>query len=186
MNNNISFGANFIKSVPIKKYIPDKKLYTETSANFVELSPFDKKDVLALKEIAYEFGDDSYANNIYFNAQFAFKRNNINSEDMGVFALTEQNDKYEFLDARKVLGLAEVSKKEHFNAELEYLQVNPQFLNKLDKPEFKHIGTAILDCLKEFYNSIKLNSSPNAKSFYIRNEFIETNPETRTYFWKKV
>lgn len=64
MINNITFGANFIQKMPIKKYSAKDKNYTLSYASLVELNPHDINDVKALDEIAFNFGNDSYVDNI--------------------------------------------------------------------------------------------------------------------------
>lgn len=185
MNNNVTFGANFIKSVPIKKYIPENKLYTEVKANLVELDPFDIKDVHALGDIADKFGHDSYVDNIFMNAKLAFKRNKPETEDMRIYSLINHDDKFEHMDTDKVLGVAEISELEKGYAEIEYLQVHPKLVYYLNPPEYKHVGTSILNCLKEFYNKIKLHSSPSGTRFYIKNGFKAIDSENRVFIWER-
>ncbi len=50
--------------MPIKKYSAKDKNYTLSYASLVELNPHDINDVKALDEIAFNFGNDSYVDNI--------------------------------------------------------------------------------------------------------------------------
>lgn len=185
MENNISFGARFLRQIPIKKYSYENKIYKDANENFVELSPFDIRDVHALDDISKEFGGDTFVNNIYIDAKLAYKRDNRENETMGIFALTRQRDNYEKLNADDILGVAEISKFDNGEIELDYLQVHPQFIYSYGPPYFKRIGSAILDCLKAVYKKIQLHSAPSATLFYKKNGFENIKEGTRLYQWVK-
>lgn len=182
MNNNISFGANFIQKIPIKKYSYDTKTYNPLNANFIELKPSNAKDVNALGDIAFDFGGDSFANNIYAQAKIHSKHPD---EKYRYFALTQQDNDFDRLSISKILGVALTKKRVDGTTELENLQVHPKFVYSWGPPSIKRIGSAILDCLKEFNDKIILNSSPNATKFYEKNSFMRIDPKIRRYFWSK-
>uniref|UniRef100_UPI004027D2B5 hypothetical protein n=1 Tax=Candidatus Scatousia sp. TaxID=3085663 RepID=UPI004027D2B5 len=182
MNNNITFGANFIQKIPIKKYSYNTKTYNSLNANFIELKPSNAKDVNALGDIAFDFGGDSFANNIYVQAKINSKHPD---EKYRYFALTEQDNDFEKLNVNQILGVALTKKKLDGVTELENLQVHPKFVYSWGPPSIKRVGSAILDCLKEFNDKIILNSSPNATKFYEKNAFMRIDPKIRRYFWSK-
>ena len=103
MINNITFGANFIQKMPIKKYSAKDKNYTLSYASLVELNPHDINDVKALDEIAFNFGNDSYVDNIALDIKRAYKRNNQTSEPFSAIVLTKQTDNFEHLKAKDVI-----------------------------------------------------------------------------------
>ena len=55
MDNNISFGARFLQKLPVLKYSYEKKLYQPSTADIVDLNPFDINDVKSVEEMAKEF-----------------------------------------------------------------------------------------------------------------------------------
>lgn len=182
MNNNITFGARFIQKIPINTYCFEKKIYTPDTANFVEFMPADSKDICVLGDIAQDFGGDSFANNVYIHAKY-FRNNEASRARF--FGLTKQNSDYENLNPNKVLGVCEITKKSEHTNEIEYLQVHPRFVYPCGPRPIKRIGTAILDCIKEFSNKITLRASYNSGKFYKKNDFTEINPEKRLYLWTK-
>ncbi len=180
MDNNISFGANFIRKIPIKQYSYENKLYTNTSANFVELNPTVRNDLKTLKEIIYEFGDDSYAGNIYYDAIY------LNKNKTKFFALTRQKDSFEILKAGDILGIAETTSKGNNEIELKYLQIHPQFIYPYHKqPFYKRIGSAILDCFKTMHKKINVRSAPAKINFYTKNGFTPLENNKRLMYWEK-
>ena len=182
MDNNISFGARFIKKIPIMEYSFTDKVYKQKMANFVEFMPADSKDVCVLGDIAQDFGGDSFANNVYIHAKY-FRNNDASRARF--FGLTKQNSDYENLNPHNVLGVCEISKKAESSNEIEYLQVHPRYIYPCGPRAVKRIGTAILDCIKEFSSRITLRASYNSGTFYKKNDFIEINPEKRLYLWPK-
>lgn len=181
----ISFGASFIQRMPIKKYSFQTETYTPSYANLVELSPHDLRDVSALDEIAFNFGNDSYADNIAFDAKKAYKRNNHKNEPFSAIALTTQEDNFEKLNANDVIGIAEIFKRKKGEIELLYLQTHPKYVYSLHPRKVKNIGTAILDYLKETHNKITLHSASSPLMFYIRNGFRMVSPDSFRLVWDK-
>lgn len=185
MENNISFGARFLRTIPIKKYSYENKIYKPANENFVELSPFDLNDVKSLDNIAREFGGDTYVNNVYMDAKMAYNRNNPETEDIGLFILTRQHCNYNTLNPDEVLGVAEISKFDNSEIELDYLQVHPQYVYSFGPPFIKRIGSAILDCLKEAYKKIIVRSAPSATLFYKKNGFERVKEGTNLFHWER-
>ena len=185
MENNISFGARFIKKLPVLKYSYEKKLYNPASVGMVELNPLDLRDVKALDSIARDFGGDSFVNNIYIEAKLAYKNDNQSCDDMGIFALTRQRENFEELNPDDILGVAEISKFENGEIELDYLQVHPQYIYSFDPPYFKRIGSAMLQGLKNLYSHILVKSAPSACPFYIINDFHLVSGKNRVFEWDK-
>ncbi len=185
MDNNISFGARFIKKLPVLKYSYEKKLYNPASVGMVELNPLDLRDVKALDSIARDFGGDSFVNNIYIEAKLAYKNDNQSCDDMGIFALTRQRKNFEELNPDDILGVAEISKFENGEIELDYLQVHPQYIYSFGPPYIKKIGTAIVNYLKETYETIKLSATSSATLFYIKNGFTRVKENSNRFIWRK-
>lgn len=186
MENNISFGARFIKKLPVLKYSYEHKFYKPSSANFVQINPYDKNDVKALNLIAQDFGEKAYADDIYVDVKKAYERNDPAWDaDMEVFALTKQVGNFNELNPDEVLGVAEITKNNNKEIELEYLSTNPQYIYSYEPPCIKKIGTAIINFLKEKYDKILLNSSPSAREFYRKNGFTLINENFNKFMWKR-
>lgn len=185
MENNISFGASFIRKLPVLKYSYESKLYNPASVDMVELNPLDLRDIKALNSIAKDFGGDSFVNNVYVEAKIAYNNSEQSCDDMGILALTRQRDNFEELNPYDVLGVAEISKFGNGEIELEYLQVHPQYIYSYGPPYIKRIGTTIINYLKDTYNTIKLNATSSATLFYIKNGFTRAKANTNKFIWRK-
>ena len=88
MTNNISFKAQFIKPVYIKRVID--KDNSKCLASFVELNQANIKDVKTLELLNKEWGDKAkYLKNIYHSICNNFKTK-TESPDSKIYALTTQ------------------------------------------------------------------------------------------------
>ena len=106
------------------------------------------------------------------------------SERYQVYALTSQNRDFDKLCSDDILGLAEVENGEKA-VELDYLQVNPQFIFGSQCPLFREVGTGIVDSLKSLYNKvIELTSAYSATEFYEKNGFEIFDINKLRYRWK--
>ena len=106
-----------------------------------------------------------------------------------LYALSTQIDSFENLEGDKILGLAQVSKDSPQAINLEYLQVKPEYTHNNSLPNFKHVGSGIIDCLKNLNHVARINviSILEEIDFYIMNGFVfdldilnESN-----LFWKR-
>lgn len=185
MNTPISFGASFIQKMPIRKYSFQTETYAPSYANLVELNPHDLYDVNALDEIAYDFGNDSYADNIAYDAKKAFKRKNMKSEPFSAIALTMQEDNFEKLKSNDVIGIAEIFKRKKDEIELVYLQTHPKYVYSIPPRKIKNIGTSILDYLKQTHNKISLLSASSPLRFYLKNGFRMVSQDSFRLVWDK-
>ena len=67
---------------------------------------------------------------------------------------------------------------------MEFFQVNPKYKHGASKREYKHIGTGILNSLKELYkNSIELSSTYEAAKFYEKQGFKITDNDLLKFRW---
>ena len=184
VNNNtqINFRAKFKNPVQIlKKDISDH--YVPHNAAFVELEPDNANDIKALANINRYWAErDQYVCNIYTTA-IELRRNKDLNIFTRIFAVTEQNDNFEKLNDEKILGLAEVSTRKPKEYYISYIQVDPRNVFSIS-PEFKRVGTRILDSVKAFANKILLspNSHDTAK-FYEENGFKPSKFSRSIYEW---
>lgn len=183
MNNNISFGANFIQKLPVQKYSFKNKKYIPAYANLIEINPHDIQDVTALNNIAKAFGDDNYVNNISYDAKLAYKRHSTN-ERFAAFLLTKQSGNFENIDANKVLGAAEILRVKNREIDLVYLQTDPFLVYSLLPRTVKNVGGAILDYLKQTNDKISLIAT-SAERFYLKNGFKPVSSDCSLLVWSK-
>lgn len=178
--NNINFKATHINSINILKR--DGSKYKPCEANFVEFNQENKKDLFTLKETSDLWGD-CYALDIKEH----FKNEDFKKENKHVYGLTTQNESYDYIKPDKVLGVVELIEKDGYN-KINFLQVSPENQAcQFGRPNYKKIGTAIVDSLKQIYSSkpMKLHSVFTAKDFYKKNGFKneENSTDKLDFVW---
>lgn len=180
MNNRITFTAKFISPVTVKKIATGGE-YIPTTVNAVELSAKNKNDLKSLEAIKDLWGKDSYAGEIYEDAHYV---NDYYEEYRPSFyAITTQKDSFEKLHPENVLGLAETQTTFGKIKSLDYLQTNPEFLNKL-QPEIKRIGTAMLGFIENINKGrrIEINPAISARSFYLQHGYKSIHENSHSIF----
>ena len=168
--SNISFSAKFKNPVEIlKKDIAGN--YAPYEVAFIELEPNNKNDIKALANLNKYWSDkEQYVSSIYATA-LVLRDNEDLQNFTRIFAVTEQNDKFEKLNGEKILGLTEVSTRKPKEYYISYIQVNPRNVFSIS-PEFKRVGTRILDSIKSMADRIVLSpNSRNTAKFYEENGF---------------
>ena len=190
----ISFKANFIRYTTIKQW--DNKSYNPTEASFVEFIPQNKNDLQVLDNISKRWDEAIYAQTIYNSA---FIDSVVGQKpNHHFYGITTQKNNLSKPDTQKVLGIAEVTEKINKN-EIAYLQTKPDYMSKANKsdvidlvfsiidkispnekekehlPEYKNIGTGIINSLKETYpnKDIELYATDTAKGFYKKLGFVK-------------
>lgn len=180
MQNNISFTAKFISPATVLKSAETGK-YLQKTVSCVELSPKSKKDLQSLKDLHELWGHGNYSGDIYYDAKdfdgyFEEYRPSF-------FAITKQKDNFEKLVPEDILGIAETSTTFGAIKNLDYLQTNPNFLNKV-QPAFKHIGMAMLKFIEEIYKGQRLEiiSASKTENFYLKNGYQRLNNDEHVFF----
>lgn len=170
----ISFKAGFVSEQKVYRITPDDAKLPR-KASFVELKFSDLNDVSAVRKV----------NKIWGNyAAFAADISNDISTDYYVqedfltggkkyFALTSQKTGFEKLNPEEILGLCEVKKLSDKYNLLEYIQVDPKSCHSSFDPEYRGLGTAIINGLKNLSQSLILEPVEEAVDFYIKNGFIK-------------
>lgn len=182
--NSTKFNANYINSGRISKLAQYSDKYESCPVNFVLLEN-NKNDNKLLKTLQQQW------NGVYFikciNTDAAWR--DINRfKNIKIYALTDQNNNFDKLKAKSILGIAEIrEKKENKKGILWYLQVKPDSINVSPDfaPKNKGCGSAMLKSLKQLYDSIELSStdSESVRKFYKDNGF--RNPIfANRFIWK--
>lgn len=167
-NHQINFGAKFKNPVEILRK-DSNGFFKPHRASFVEIEPQNWDDIKALAKIDHYWAEnDQYACNIYTDALSLHHNYDPNFK---FFAITEQNDKFEKLNDEKILGLAEIKQQKPRDFHISYIQVDSRNVYSLE-PNFKKVGTRILDSIKAFADRITLNpDSHGTEKFYAQNDF---------------
>ncbi len=180
------FGAKLINNhVNVGKLQQGATRYCNSEVSFVEIEPDNVNDIKALKNCSEYWSYAKFSDNIY-HAACAARNESKYYENNKVYALTSQTDSFEKLDDDKILGLVHVSPIEQNSLFIEHLQVKPDIIF-VNKPEYKGVGTGILDSLKELTNKITLfpTKDKSVRDFYERNGFFEFPPGSNIFTWVK-
>lgn len=184
ISNNISFGAKFLYSSTIQKYDRAKNIFVDKGVSLVQFEPQNRYDKLAIKIANNKWGRYFIGQSIYLCADMLSKKE-ASKEVNKILMLTEQTDNFKKLDATKILALAQTQQNKNLPMELKWLQVDPKFQYSNDGRTIKHVGKAIVDTLKNIYDELILDSSPNSKRFYIKQGFELVDDINARFLWKK-
>lgn len=181
--NNISFRAKLINKSDLGKLIEGcyPSCYERQSASFVEIDSSNTDDIKALSEVAKYWMYGKFTSNIY-HAACALRNGSNYYKNHKIYALTTQRSNYNNLNSDKILGLVHVSPNDDNYTFIEHFEVNPQYIYASEQ-EYKGIGTAMLDSLKQVYNKLSCCplSSKYVINFYEKNGFIK-KPEKFNYY----
>lgn len=181
--SSTSFSAKFINYVPVKKLDFINKTYTESSSSLVQIDPKNVMDLLALQDTTRYWHNARYADNIFYTARNLFNCE-VSENRYQIYALTTQKEDFEELSPNSILGLVEVKNKPK-TMEILHLQVDPELVFANSFPNYKYVGTGILNSLKKLYNkTIELESACTAVEFYLKNGFKMQNPNKLRLFWE--
>lgn len=187
-SNNLNFKARFLQKIPVSKYNNKTKNYDKFLASFVEFDPKNTDDVKALAEAVKYWQNDSYACCILNVFEYC-TRNLNNCSKYRTFALTSQKNNYDKLISDELLGLAQMELKDGQTHYLNYLQVNPDYIEQYNiwgDRMYKGVGSGILSALKKIYNTISLKASSHGlDSFYKKNNFDLISKSDKKYLWEK-
>ena len=169
--NTLSFTAKFLQSRPIPRNTNDN---TFVRVSVVELEKGNTSDVEALSEISEKWNKKgrSYAHEIFQEFTNKYTDEDVVSEHY--LALTTQKSNFEHLEPEKILGVSLLYETIGEGNELGWLSVDPENnTGNQGKQKYRHIGTTILNCLKEIYSPerIKVTAVNGTENFYKNNGF---------------
>lgn len=185
--NNLNFGAKYIQDAQVKKYNPNKNTYDSLNVSFVEMDPDNIEDLFAINDTVRYWYNEKYASNIAYSL-YLLRDYCLPRDSYKVYALTTQKDKLDLLNVEEILALGEVVEKTPKKTlELNYLQVDPKLVYSSTQRDYKDVGTAFLNVLKNLdkVKSIVLTSACSAVGFYKKNDFKLTDVEHMRFIWKK-
>ena len=168
----ITFKANYIDSATVHKKT-FLNSYEDFQVSFVELDPYNQKDVLCLNET-----NINWRNGNTFASDMTRKINELangkrNIEENRFFALTTQTDNFENLSFKKILGLTSVYKQHDNSAYIRTIQVAPDFQYCIKNRDFKHIGSELVNKLLRVISekTIYLDTTEAGKKLYLTKGF---------------
>ena len=184
--NSISFKASYIQPgyIPIKTLDQKKEPKTIEGA-FVELSPYSENDLDTMCDLNEHWGFlETYAFQIYDSMERINNKLLNYSENSKFYALTLQEDSFEKLDPKKILGITEVVEHDD-KITINFLQVDPE--NKRNAPlaKYLHIGSRVIDSIKNIYEKtvIDLKSTKSARKFYTAVGFVKKSQNSNDYIY---
>lgn len=172
---NISFKANYILPTNILK--KDNGKYEKYSANFYKLNIKNHQDITLIKDLAKTWGKDSYVFNILDSAT----DQNINYP-RHIYILTDAKESNYKPKTENVMGIAELDETRKTENSLNFIQVNPKFINS---KKYNHIGSAMIDVIKclHFSKPMYVFSEENAMNFYKYNNFEKIENSDYEFCW---
>ena len=187
--SNISYKARLVNREFVGKLAENSShIYEKQKVSFVKIEPSNPDDIKALKEASdywQNWQNGNLVTNIYY-AACALGNESKYYKDHEVYALTSQALDYRELQSEKILGLIHTSPYIENSLLIEQLQANPQYLNER-VPEYKGIGTAILNSLKFIADKISCYPSRTESviGFYRKNGFEKQQNGLNLYIWNK-
>ena len=170
----INFRAHYISPATIK-YTPENNKTIPKKVAFVEMDSHDQKDLFAMKITGSTWDEGmSFAQDIFEDACSDCNTFYRPKESKPYFyAITEQKKEFDKMDSSKILGLAEIQRNSKDLIRVLFFQVNPAYYYFEDNSKYRHIGTALMDSIKNLYNksSIVVNPAFDAIEFYKKNGF---------------
>jgi len=176
MTNSINFGAKPVGMLPVLKYNKTLKSYLPENISLVEMELGAKQDLSAVCSAARNWRGNDYATEIAGDQCMLYEQY-LNRQSYNIYAATTQKEKYDSLDAGKILGLAEISKFSP-SIKLEYIQVKPEQAFRSKNRTYHGIGKSLIDFIKQTFNKkIVLQADYKAANFYekLGFEMIDTN-----------
>lgn len=170
----ITFGAKYLSSTTLQRY---KTPYSEpVYAHFAELNPKNQADKAAMRKVVSIWGRKTeYSKDIFESFNFYSQMRGKNSLTR-FFVLTKQNILLTKLKPKDILGIAEVTLmgSDKKTAVINYLQVLTD--KNVNEPTrgVTHIGTGILNCIKNVFRGkeLELDAVETAVNFYEKNGFV--------------
>ena len=185
-NNSVSFKANFVNKINIGKVIENRyPNYKQQAVSFIKIDPANSRDIKALEEIANYWIYSDFAVNIH-NAARELKSKNMAYKNHEIYALTTQKSNFEKLKSDELLGLIHTCPSDNGFTSIEDIQGDPQYIYDIE-PDYKGIGTGILDSLKLIYDKLSCHPANNdyVIRFYVKNGFIKQADKPNYYTYCK-
>lgn len=171
----ISFGAKFISDATIKRYYNGQG-FKDYKASFIEINPKSQNDMISLGKIAKLWkGGNTFATDIYLSAQDVLWSSEPREPAIknNFYAITQQFSNFFKLDSLGILGLLHLRTVFNNQSQILMFQVDPKNNMHAAFPEFKRVGTAMLDSIKDLFPKHNLIVHPvnSARGFYMSNGF---------------
>ena len=183
----INFTANYITTTKIIKNENGKQ--NKTDVAIVELDKNDKNDIKSLHRVASKWEEDkaySYAYHIYHDATKGYEYKDTICEHY--YALTRQEENFEKLNERDILGLMLFTETTNDYNQINWLQTEPLSNHYVrTNKAYKGIGQAMVDFVKEtfFDKKITLSADKSALEFYKKQGFEHDENEHECFlYWE--
>ena len=186
----INFTGKYITSANVFK-LKNNGTYKNISASVVEISPESKSDLKFLEntknlwEKTYNY--ETIASKIFRVAEQLSENESPTNSRTKFYTLTTQKDSFEKLDEEKALALAEICLISNNLLELDFCQVQPNSEFYKKNRNFKYLGKAVIDFLKEEFKkyTIILSSLEHAKAFYKSQGFQSISPDNTRWMLER-
>ena len=154
--------------------------YKDKNAVMIKLDISNRTDITALHSLISKWHNARYIRDICSLV-------NYGGDDISIYAITNQKNNFEILDADKILSISAVDTFSK-DAEIfgEYIQTDPHLLSS-ERPKYRKTGRELVNGLKELYNSISVipREEPKVIRFVINNGFKFESPNSSRMIWRK-
>lgn len=187
--NHPSFQAKFVKKNKVQIFDKNDNSYHPRDISILEIEPNKHGDILVVRNRANIWKDENnFAKNIADYLEEIYEGKSLAKREKFYIA-TLQDEGFENLNPKDVLGMAEITKYEKKGTiMLQCIQVDPKYTDKTKKSEIKGIGRSIIRTLKgeKDVKAIVLTALHSAQGFYEKLGFDLADRETLSYIWHKV
>ena len=178
IQDKILFNAKFVRNTTLIKHNTDSRKYEPETVSFVKFDPDNKKDFEGLSKLNKTWQDSILMSHIKRCGTRMMEKNPY-AKGTNIYAVTSQTEDFDNLDPKKILSLAQTENCGRKKIYLRVLERNPR------SNEYKKIGTATINALKEEYNKITLNSLEEAVKFYKNCGFKKKSNNANEFYWRK-
>lgn len=164
----ISFKSSYISPAYVMQNQYCNK-WNKKEVAFTKLSPDSLNDLQTINEIADEWKS---IDNIESYIRDDFNNSNVEKAPFNFYAITKQKSKFDFLEPKDVLCIAETSNHDEFLF-IDLLQAAPMFNYDNVNRTIKCAGSAMIECLKEItHTPIVVFPLVSATKFYEKLKFL--------------
>lgn len=180
----ITFKAQYIKPVSIERKGLDSKFHPYQVA-LIEFNPKSEQDFLSLNVTNCNWGNcKTLLHDIMKKFNFLHRGLRMPQEER-FFGITKQKEHFDKLEPDKILGVLQTRRNRQGKFEIENFQVSPNTNYDAIVRDYKGVGKALLEHIKEHFvkeKEILLDAKKSAIPFYEKFGFIKTGYKNQMIF----
>ena len=188
INPNLNFTAtkqNYDEAY-VKKLTDGLCTYESSKVNVAEIDFNGDLDFKALNDLKTSWSEAHFIDGVYAEAKKLHNKSWYNDGTKKIFVLTTQNSDFQNLAPEKVLSICQLSGIYDKEAEVRYIETNPNYLCQ-PFPEYKCNGRTLMKFLQSKYDCLVLSAVEDSyvHSFYESLGFKLVDPIRGIFKWIK-